>query len=1332
MTFKKLSAFLPAFLQLVSATELTSDQIEFFESKIRPILAESCYECHNSIDKSKGDFALDYKQALLDSEIIVPGKPDESPLILALKHDEDYEAMPSKSPKLSNLTIKHFEDWIRMGAPDPRDQKPTKETLENEVNWDSVRDQRSQWWSFQPIQNPTPPEASNPEWNHSSIDQFVFEKMTAAGLTPEPQTTPENLIRRLHLILIGQPPAPETVSTFSEHPTQEAYEKIVDKLLNSPRFGERWGRYWLDWFRYAETHGSEGDPAIPYASQYRDYVIRALNADIPYDQLLHEHLAGDLLDKPRINKDLGLNESAIGTGHLRMVPLGFGVTDAYQEQISFTDNQVDALTKATMGMTVSCARCHNHKFDPISQADFYKFYGVMISSRHGTLNIDSPELKKKNRAELTQLKTAIKDELANHWLSQLEQALANFEKFQGNPADEIRKQEDHPLHAWLHLRDHQNLAKEWDHLTQNHHSRLTQKKEAIDKATFYADLREQEHYDRWFKNGTGLSSKVAPAGAFAVAPEGDRALTGIYPRGIYTHLLSSKDNATLGSIFHKAKGTHTSVHAIGQNATARFSARSYPLSQGLLHPASGLNDNFAWVNLGKYDYWNNEQVFYQLVTGPDQTFSNTPGRAWFGITEIFAGETKFPNVGHPATSLKSTTIENRGNLLAFYRQQLQDAITRWQGNSLDDSHTVLLESFRKQSFLTDQLTSLPTSLQEKIATYRALEASLRVPARAPGLIEGEPWDQPLLVRGSHKDEKDPVARGFLEVFGANTYSKENSGRLELAHDLTSPKNTLTTRLLVNRLWHHTFGRGLVSSTDNFGRLGKPPSHPELLDHLATRFKNEGWSLKKTLRELVTSRTFFSSSQVSSLNREKDPANLYLSHFPPRRLDAEAIQDSMNFVADSDAKPAVYTRIIRNNLDPFLTAFNAPIPTTTVGVRDDTNVPAQSLMLLNGDLTRQNAESWARKIEQNPVLKSPESQIKQLFLEAYSRPPSKDELAACLTFLNTPTDSSKIDTLTTEAQRARTHLDQLQESRHQLTAATRAKLEAQAKLNHADHEPLDLKPIAQWDFENDTLDSIGALHGDIRGQASLTDGALVLQSGALFTKPLSATLTERSFEVLVQLDDLTQTGGGAMTLQSLDGNIFDSIVFGELSPRRWLSGSELHRRTKPFETQDEDLAHQEPVRLIYTYQKDGTIHAYRNGKPLGKPIRMDQPITYQAGKAQIVFGLRHGTNPGGGRSLIGRIFEARLYDRALTEEEVMAANTGRMIHLIRDQEILAALPEKAGTQVIALDQKIAAATQSTDDLTAKLHAQQQSLSNSPKGLSRLTHALLNSKELIYVH
>ncbi|NRB27909.1 MAG: DUF1549 domain-containing protein, partial [Roseibacillus sp.] len=392
----------------ILAEELTSEQVEFFEKKIRPILAENCYECHNSIDKKKGDLALDWREPIVESKVIVPGKPEESPLIKAIRHEEDYEPMPSKQPKLAKLIIKNFEDWIRMGAPDPRASKPTKEELANQVEWEAVRDKRAEWWSFRPIVKKAPPQASALEWNKTAIDRFIHAGLQDNGLEPQTVSDPGTLVRRLHLILTGLPPKPAVVETFVRDPSEEAYEKMVDDLLASEAYGERWGRYWLDWFRYAESYGSEGDPNVPYAQQYRDYVIRALNRDVPYDQLLREAVAGDLLNNPRVNKEKGLNESAIGPAHLRMVPHGFGVTDAYDEQITFTDNAVDVLTKSTMGLTVSCARCHNHKFDPISQEDYYKFYGMVVSSRPAIVNVDSPELKDLHRKELLGLKDQIR------------------------------------------------------------------------------------------------------------------------------------------------------------------------------------------------------------------------------------------------------------------------------------------------------------------------------------------------------------------------------------------------------------------------------------------------------------------------------------------------------------------------------------------------------------------------------------------------------------------------------------------------------------------------------------------------------------------------------------------------------------------------------------------------------------------------------------------------------------------------------------------------------------------------------------------------------------
>ncbi|MDA7888558.1 DUF1549 domain-containing protein, partial [Akkermansiaceae bacterium] len=479
--------------------ELTPKEVEFFESKIRPILAESCYECHNSVDKKKGDLALDYRDAILESDVIVPGKPEESPLILAIRHDEDYEAMPSKAPKLANVIIKNFEDWIRMGAPDPRTTRPTKEELEKEVDWDSVRDGRKEWWAFQPLEKVGAPLAKNEDWNRSEIDRFIFAGLAKEKLVPAKAASPEVLVRRVHLILTGLPPKPEVVEAFVADPSETAYEKLVDDLMATKQYGERWARYWMDWYRFAESHGSEGDPVVPYASQYRDYLVRALHADVPYDQLIREHLAGDLLENPRINEELGLNESAIGPAHLRMVPHGFGVTDAYDEQITFTDNQIDVVSKAMLGMTVSCARCHNHKFDPISQKDFYKFYGIMIGSRPAIVNVDSPKLKELHRKELSRMKVSLRASFADYWLTQIDGAIG---KLEGSKLEKLK--ESDPLATWGKSKEAKDVAKEIADLEEKHRAAISHNEKLKGAATFYADLRDAKTYAEWFANGNGL------------------------------------------------------------------------------------------------------------------------------------------------------------------------------------------------------------------------------------------------------------------------------------------------------------------------------------------------------------------------------------------------------------------------------------------------------------------------------------------------------------------------------------------------------------------------------------------------------------------------------------------------------------------------------------------------------------------------------------------------------------------------------------------------------------------------------------------------------------
>ena len=986
-------------VSMADAEQLSTTQIEFFENKIRPILAENCYDCHNSVDKKKGDMALDYRAALLEADIIVPGKPAESLLIKAIRHAEDVEPMPSKSPKLANAIVENFEEWIRMGAPDPRLKKPTKEGLKSEVNWEMVREKRKEWWSFQPIKKTTPPEASHPEWNRSVIDQFVYAKLKANGLQPESAASAHTLVRRLHLILTGLPPKPEVVDAFVADPSEAAYEKLVDQLIASNHYGERWGRYWMDWFRYAESYGSEGDPDVPYATQYRDYVIRAINADVPYDQLIHEHLAGDLLEKPRINQKLGLNESAIGPAHLRMVPHGFGVTNAYDEQITFTDNQVDVVSKAILGVTVSCARCHNHKFDPISQKDFYKFYGIMVSSRPAVVNIDSPELQELHKKEITTLKQKLRKQFGMHWLSQIDATIAKLEN-----AKLEKVTDNDPLGAWAKLKNAKpgSVATQLQAMRKDYEEGTAQNEKVKAAATFYADLRDQASYDKWFKSGNGLGSEVSPAGSFALAADGEKAFTGIYPAGIYSHLISDKHNGFLSSVFHLAKGERNSIRAIGTGSIARFAMRSYALSHGGLHPAARLKPKMNWVSLKKYKYWNGEKGYYQINTGADSTYKGDggPERSWFGVFEVYAGNDSMLELGAPIVALpgKLDAITDREALLDYYRKSLKAAVTNWFSGSLSDDQAQLIHAFVSRGLLPDEISELPPHLKAGIENYRKLEAAIRKPVRSVGVVEAEPWDQPLLDRGDYKKEKEPVERGFLEVFPSKPY-KSGSGRRQLAGDMIHQQNTLTPRVIVNRLWHHTFGRGIVASADNFGRLGKEPTHPELLDYLASDLRDNAWSMKHTIKQLVMSRTFRSASSASESSAQKDPSNLYLAHYTPRRLDAEAILDTIRFVAGNGIEQrAVYTRAKRNALNPFLKTFNYPIPISTVGVRNLTNVPAQALTLMNGQITKQSAIQWSQRLMGIPQLKTDEERIQAMFKQAYSREARPEELAVCLSYL----------------------------------------------------------------------------------------------------------------------------------------------------------------------------------------------------------------------------------------------------------------------------------------------------------------------------------------------
>ncbi len=447
-------------LALAPAAELpiTPESTGIFENKIRPVLAAECNECHNAT-KHKGGLRLDYRDGWKkggdSGDAIVPGDAAKSLLIQSIRHEDPDLMMPAKSPKLDDKVIADFEKWVNMGAPDPRDQPPAEQG--GKPAWPDLLAARRTWWSLQPVEKPAIPQVKHAAWSAHPVDRFLLAKMEELGLAPAPETDPRTYIRRLTFTLTGLPPtaaeveafvqacaveqkdnetirqsdsekggattaslSPSPIVSLSSSLAPKAVAALTDRLLASPRFGEHWARHWLDLVRYAETHGSEGDPEIREAWRYRDYVIRALNADVPIDQFIREHLAGDLLPHPRVNPE-GFDESILGTAQFQLVEHGFQPVDTLDEQVKTVDNQIDVVSKAFQGLTISCARCHDHKFDAISQRDYYALYGIFASCRPAQVTIDTPEIQTKNRDALDRLHMKIQSVLADAWLQAADQ-----------------------------------------------------------------------------------------------------------------------------------------------------------------------------------------------------------------------------------------------------------------------------------------------------------------------------------------------------------------------------------------------------------------------------------------------------------------------------------------------------------------------------------------------------------------------------------------------------------------------------------------------------------------------------------------------------------------------------------------------------------------------------------------------------------------------------------------------------------------------------------------------------------------------------------------------
>ena len=1222
------SALFVSFGHLIAATP---QQLDFFESRIRPILAQECYECHSTATKQKGGLLLDSRpgwQSGGDSgDTIKPGDPKNSLLLQTLRHEHEDLKMPKNGAKLDAMVIADFEQWILEGAPDPRDTPPSKEQLEKETAWSATLARRKEWWAFQKIKTENS--------NLKSIDDFIDVELKKQNLPAAPAADPTTLTRRISYILTGLPPSD---SSDKAEPSDQ-----INALLNSPAFGEKWARHFLDWVRYAESYGSEGDPAIPYAYRYRDYLIRAFNDDVPYPQLVKEAIAGDLLPKPRLKN--GLNESAIGIAQLRMVLHGFSPVDSLDEMVTFTDNQIDTVTKAFQALTVSCARCHNHKFDAISQADFYALYGIFTSTHPAVIDANAPGTGEAIRAELKQLKMQIKATLIKDWLS---------------------TQKEGP------------------------HSSVPIPLSSKPAFTFH-----------------GLPH--SPPGEFTLTENTLR----IHPSGYLSSPLSQKDRAVLVTERFKNPGGTLWFRVAGNGGVkAKYVVQNYPRT-GTIHKAVELkepkDETLSWRSLD-LEFWKDDEIFLQVTTAADMPAEyKADAPSWFLLTDAVITKDKTP-----------PTFEQTSKLTP------SELISAWQSNTLTDADAEALDALiQSKQLSTNSITPL-------LRRYRDLEAKLPAPTRVPGVIEADAKDAALFVRGDHKQPAEIVPRRFLDALDPTPFATKQSGRLELAERMADMKtNPLTARVIVNRLWHHVFGRGIVATTDNFGKLGDLPTHPELLDFLAQRFIDSGGSIKEMLKLMVSSRAFQRSSEFSVLSSQLDPENKLLSHWSTRRLEAEAIRDSIvnlsgkldttlygESVGSGDDRRSIYVKVIRNSLPPFLTTFDSPVPFATRGQRDATNVPAQSLTLLNDP----NVISWARSWALRTASITPDEQrIRQMFRQAFSREATADEVTQSQAYLTTLQAQT-----TQEAQKLVEQENQLTALNQQITAilapARQKLLKTVNPVNPVNSVP---SPLAEWTFDN-LNDTQGKLPLTLTGNAHLENGALVLdgksmaQSGSLPKK-----LKAKTLEAWVQLDNLTQRGGGVITVQGKDGVLFDSIVFAEKTPSHWVAGSNFFDRSELFEGPAETEAATRPVHIAVVYQPDGTISGYRDGKPYGRTYRKAPAALFEAEASQILLGCRHG-KPTGNHGLAARIYRARLYDRALTPEEI--TQTARIeSSTITESDILATLSDDQRTQLTSLQSqrdlltKTLESTRSTSDVTDPvLHA-----------WSSLAQSLINLKEFIYL-
>ena len=903
------------------AKSVDADKVRFFENKVRPILVRRCYSCHGPKQQKSG-LRLDSRSGMMrggeSGAVIVPGHPDESRVIEVIRHSDDDIKMPPKA-KLPAKQIEVLIRWIRSGAVWPNSPKTAVATVPSRFNFEELREKH---WAFRPVTRPGIPAVKNQQWAQTAIDRFVLARLESAGLPPSPRADRRTWIRRVTFALRGMPPTMAEVDAFLHDTSPGAAARVVDRLLASPQYGERWGRHWLDVARYADTKGYifNQETRYPYAYTYRDYVIRVFNEDLPYDRFLMEQIAADQL--PGAKRPQALAAMGFLTVGRRL----------FNNPHDIIDDRIDVVGRGLLGLTVGCARCHDHKYDPIPMADYYSLYGIFASSQEPS--------------ELPVL---------------------------GRPTDAAA---------------YQKFLKEHKQREQAYRKKLNQG---------YQELRDQlrsqiESYLLAVLNRPGINEK-----AMLVFQQGDlrprfvirwrRYLQAAARRNdpVFTlwHQLTALPAGRFAEQAKQIIDRHRAAAVAEKTGASKQRINRWVLAAFALHPPKSLTDVAG--------------TYGQLLRDSDQSRQTLIKRYRVDNLKSRAGTTT-TNAGRPAKKSDAELLAVR-NVLSGPGSPIT--------LSQNDIPLFNRKTQGEVRALKKKLDSLPIT-------------SAGAPPRAMVMVDRpRPFNPRIFIRGNPARRGRAVPRAFLEILSGPQHRpfQIGSGRLELARAIADPHNPLTARVLVNRVWMHLFGQGLVRTPSDFGMQADPPTHPQLLDYLAWKFVTGGWSIKRLHREILLSAVYQQTSTIVESQARAarvDPNNRLLWRMNRRRLEFETLRDSILFVSgrldermagrsvNIEARPfsgrrTVYAFVNRNDLPNLFRTFDFPSPDASASARPVTTVPQQALFEMNSPFILDQAQLLASAGDVRSA-SGPTQKIRALYRRVLARDPDQMEQAALLNYV----------------------------------------------------------------------------------------------------------------------------------------------------------------------------------------------------------------------------------------------------------------------------------------------------------------------------------------------